>query len=331
MPRHPRLFCPGATYHVYCRVARGEFVFDDPVEAEAFVASVRDVRDFHGLQVFAWALMGNHYHLVFKTGTIPLWRSMLRLQSEVAREFNKRHGYLGRLWQSRYRARVIDSQDYFRQAVSYVHLNPVEAKIVTDPADYEHCGHGEILGLDEPRLIDVPAVLNGFDDGLAGNPRERYLSWIRQLAELRWFDRGIRELPWWKDSENLDEIASYQRHPESKSFNGSPLEDDRVGLEVDVLVSLFELHSEYTRKDLRSTLHGREEVQARIEFSTLAASRYGIRSTEIADSIQKHPTTIARLIRRGLLKQLEDRTFRERIDCLDRRISLSVRENPRML
>jgi len=29
MPRHPRLFVPGATYHVYCRVARGEFVFDD--------------------------------------------------------------------------------------------------------------------------------------------------------------------------------------------------------------------------------------------------------------------------------------------------------------
>jgi hypothetical protein len=37
MPRKPRLFVPGATYHVYCRVARGEFVFDDPYEAEEFV------------------------------------------------------------------------------------------------------------------------------------------------------------------------------------------------------------------------------------------------------------------------------------------------------
>ena len=33
MPRHPRLFIPGATYHVYCRVARGEFVFNDQYEA----------------------------------------------------------------------------------------------------------------------------------------------------------------------------------------------------------------------------------------------------------------------------------------------------------
>ena len=76
MPRHPRLFIPGATYHVYCRVARGEFVFDDPIEAEEFVLAVREVRDLHGWRIFAWALMANHYHLVVKTGTIPLWRSM---------------------------------------------------------------------------------------------------------------------------------------------------------------------------------------------------------------------------------------------------------------
>ncbi len=96
------------------------------------------------------------------------------------------------------------------------------------------------------------------------------------------------------------------------------------------LISLFELHSEYTREALRSTLYQGEQVQSRLEFSTLAASRFGIRSTEIADSIQKHPTTIARLIRRGLLKQLEDHSFRERIDNLDRQISQSVRENPKM-
>ena len=179
MPRHPRLFIPGATHHVYCRVARGEFVFDDPLEAENFVSAVREVRDLHGWQIFAWTLMGNHYHLVVWTGTIPLWRSMLRLQSNVARKFNKRHRYLGRFWQSRYRARVIDSQDHFRQAVSYVHLNPVEAKIVADPADYPHCGHAEILGIEESRFIDVPGVLRGFDDGLAGSQRDRYLSWIR--------------------------------------------------------------------------------------------------------------------------------------------------------
>ena len=50
MPRHPRLFIPGATYHVYCRVARGEFVFDDDHESIEFVETVREVRDLDSSQ-----------------------------------------------------------------------------------------------------------------------------------------------------------------------------------------------------------------------------------------------------------------------------------------
>ncbi|TFG39440.1 MAG: transposase, partial [Candidatus Aminicenantes bacterium] len=136
MPRHPRLFLPGAIYHVYCRVGRGEFVFDDEFEAIEFIEALRKVRDIDGWTVFAWCLMGNHYHLVLKTRDIVLWRSMARLQGSVSRNYNRRHRFLGRLWQSRYRARVIDSNEYFRQVIAYVHLNPVSAGIVNDPAEY---------------------------------------------------------------------------------------------------------------------------------------------------------------------------------------------------
>jgi hypothetical protein len=48
--------------------------------------------------------MGNHYHVVIKTGSIPLWRTMLRPQATVAGGFNRRRRFLGSLWQSRYRA-----------------------------------------------------------------------------------------------------------------------------------------------------------------------------------------------------------------------------------
>ncbi len=64
MPRHPRLFIPGATYHVYCRVARGEFVFDDNNEATEFVEVLREVRDLDGWTILAWCLMGNHYQFL---------------------------------------------------------------------------------------------------------------------------------------------------------------------------------------------------------------------------------------------------------------------------
>lgn len=67
MPRHTRLFVPRATYHVYCRVARGEFVFDDDDVAIEFIEVLRRVRDLDGWTVFAWCLMGNHYHMIGAT------------------------------------------------------------------------------------------------------------------------------------------------------------------------------------------------------------------------------------------------------------------------
>jgi hypothetical protein len=50
MPRKPRLFVPGAIYHVYCRVARGEFVFDDPSEAREFVGAVQRIGGIHQMR-----------------------------------------------------------------------------------------------------------------------------------------------------------------------------------------------------------------------------------------------------------------------------------------
>ena len=107
MPRKLRFFLPGAICHVYSRVARGEHVFDEPGEAGEFVRIVKDVRDLDGFSVLAWCLMGNHYHLVIRTGEVVLWRSMARIQGRVARSYNRRHRFFGRLWQSRYKARII--------------------------------------------------------------------------------------------------------------------------------------------------------------------------------------------------------------------------------
>ena len=57
MARSPRIFFPGAIYHVYCRTARGEMVFSDRLEAHEFVETVIDVKRLHGFLVLGWCLM----------------------------------------------------------------------------------------------------------------------------------------------------------------------------------------------------------------------------------------------------------------------------------
>jgi hypothetical protein len=69
------------------------------------------------------------------------------------------------LRQSRYRARVVDSDENFRQVIAHVHLNPVSAGMADDPADFVYRRHREIIGVCRPHLIDLRTVLLGFSGG----------------------------------------------------------------------------------------------------------------------------------------------------------------------
>jgi REP element-mobilizing transposase RayT len=321
MPRHPRLFIPGATYHVYCRVARGEFVFNDDYEAIEFIETLCEVRDLDGWTIFAWCLMGNHYHLVLKTQTIDLWRSMARLQGRVSRAHNRRHRYLGRLWQSRYRARVIGSNEYFQQVVAYVHLNPVSAGIVDDPGDFVFSGHREIIGLCRPRIIHLPSVIRGFG---GGEPREAvndYLRCIRSVAETRWAAADVSDLPWWAEARHVDEIADPNRHSKATTFDRQRLAEDRAELGLPDFVVRFESASGYRLDDLASRFRNEQYIRGRIEFSLVAVSRYGFRACDIAARLCKGRNSVTRWLNRGLCDERDDPEFSERINRLDAEIS----------
>lgn len=162
MPRRIRLFVSGGVYHVYCRTHRGEMRFNREVDANSFIESVAEISSNHGLAVLGWTLMGTHYHIVVRTGDVKLWRSMATIQSRVTREFNRRHRYLGAGWQSRYRARLIQDDQDLRNLLAYVHLNPVVAGLVNDPADYKLSGHRALIGRAPPVLVDVSVALNSF-------------------------------------------------------------------------------------------------------------------------------------------------------------------------
>jgi len=320
MPRKPRLLLPEATYHVYCRVPRGEFVFDDPREAQASVDATRVVRDLDGWRILAWCLMANHYHLVVKTGTVPLWRSMARLQGSVSRGFNKRKRYLGRLWQSRYRARLVDSQDDFLQVVAYVHLNPVAAGIVDDPLDYVHSGHLEILGRCPPRLIVVHSVIAGFECKSTKHARQAYLDWLSMVAAAKGHERQLRDLPWWAGARHVDEVVPEELCSQAETFDRLSLEEEGPTLELDDFVHRFETESQWTIDEHCSNRRTQELVRGRIELTLLAVGRYGFRSGTIAKLIDKDRSSLTRWLNLGLRLQRDNSAFRHRIDNLDRRI-----------
>ena len=107
MPREGRAFEEGRIYHVFNRVAGGLKPFEDDGLAAVFVGLLRKVTERDGLTVLAWALLGNHYHLVLRQGAAPLSRSMKTLQQGVTRARNLRDRVYGPLWQGRFKAKEV--------------------------------------------------------------------------------------------------------------------------------------------------------------------------------------------------------------------------------
>ena len=147
MPRNMRLFVPYGYYHVYCRVARGEFIFEESAEVDRWIDLVAFVLRLHDLRCLAWSLMTNHYHLCIQAGAMPLSAAMCRLQGRFSKQYNRRRGLRGRLWQSRYKTKLLLDDEHVKHVIAYVHLNPVAARIVDDPMDYPSSGHREVMGL----------------------------------------------------------------------------------------------------------------------------------------------------------------------------------------
>ena len=197
MPRTPRMFVAGGTYHVYCRAARGERPFVDEAVAGAFVSMLADVKAEHGLTILAWCLMPNHDHLVVRTGERPLWRSMRLVHGRFAKAFNRRRRVLGPVWQGRYKARLVDDPVYLMQAIAYVHLNPVAGGLVKDPGAYRWSGHRQLLGRVRSGVVDVDEALVAF-----GSSRREALRTYRGVLgrgqEEGWMKEGPGRLPWWR-------------------------------------------------------------------------------------------------------------------------------------
>ena len=65
----------------------------------------------------------------------------------------------GPLWQGRYRARIVDDERSLCRLLAYIHLNPVSAGVVADPADYGWSGHRDLIGRSHKPLVDVDEFL----------------------------------------------------------------------------------------------------------------------------------------------------------------------------
>lgn len=147
MPRPLRIIYPHARYHVMNRGAARQKIFNNNHHRTIFINLLRQCCKIFNINVYAYCLMDNHYHLLISTPDANLSRVMRHINGVYTQAFNRLSKRDGSLFRGRYLAKLVDEDCYQLLVTRYIHLNPVEAGIVENPADYRWSSYRAYLGL----------------------------------------------------------------------------------------------------------------------------------------------------------------------------------------
>jgi REP element-mobilizing transposase RayT len=182
MPRQARLDAPGALHHIIIRGINKAAIFKDDQDKIRFLERLAENVSKGNCKVYAWVLMTNHVHLLFKSGNDGISSIMRKQLTWYAQYFNRRHKRTGHLFENRYKSIICEEETYLLALVRYIHLNPIRAKMIEaiEQLDrYPWTGHRTLIGKAENAWMDRDAVLSEF----GGSKKKAVFEYRRFIRE----------------------------------------------------------------------------------------------------------------------------------------------------
>lgn len=280
-----RIEFPGALYHITSRGNAKQEIFLDEKDFVNFLNILCLVVKRYNFILHAYCLMTNHYHLLIETPDGNLSKGMRQLNGLYTQKFNTRHNKVGHLLQGRYKAIIVDKDNYLLELCRYIVLNPLRARMVENLESWRWSSYRACAGYEKglPCLVPdwilsqfgstiIEATTNYKDFILAGinkeSPWEKlkgqiYLGNDKFIEQIKGFMRG---------KETIKEIPKTQRY-----IARPPLEE---------ILNLKH------NKDIREKTVYEAHVQ------------YGYTLEEIAEFLGLHYTTVSRIVKKVEEKQM---------------------------
>lgn len=183
MARPLRLEFPGALYHVISRGNERAPIFRDDNDRSDFLDLLASVVLKETLQLHAYCLLGNHYHLLLETPAGQLSRGMHHLNARYAQRFNQRHERCGHLFEGRFKAIIVERQLHLLELHRYIVLNPVRAGLVERPEAWKWSSYRATAGrVHAPPWLQTHWTLSQFGRG-AAEGRRAFVEFVEGAIE----------------------------------------------------------------------------------------------------------------------------------------------------
>jgi len=281
MARPLRIEFPGAVYHVTSRGNARQAIFIDDEDRGRFLDVLSIVVERFKWLCHAYCLMENHYHLLIETPNGNLSKGMRELNGVYTQWFNQRYRRVGHLFQGRYKAIIVEKDNYLLSLCRYVVLNPARAGLIKKPEQWRWSSYGATIGVAKrPSFLTVDWVLSQ----LGGRKRvamERYRRFVMEGID--------KESPW----ETLKGQIFWGTEEFIKNLSGFLEEKEKIK-------EVPRVQRYVARPPLRGLFKLKRGKERTAEDRTIydAYVRYGYTMREIAEHLGFHYATISRAIKR---------------------------------
>jgi REP element-mobilizing transposase RayT len=312
MARPIRIEYPGAIYHVICRGNNRQGIYRDDKDRRRYLEKLSYYCQDKKVDLLAYCLMSNHVHLLLETPQGNLSKMMQAFQTSYTVYFNKRHGRTGHVFEQRYKAMLVEKDNYLLQVSRYIHLNGMIAKVAERAQDYRWCSYGSYLkgrGIPGLKTETVLRQLNG--------------SKTRQLQQYREYVEGGQK-------ERLKNPAPEVRQQiyvgdeefiEATQKRGKALPTTERRYSLQRIIKSVSAVTGIGETEMRQRQRG-EAIKASREMLCYVARHHGqVRMSELAKLLQvKESSTPSHAVRRAEERLKVEANFRRLLDQVMREL-----------
>ena len=180
MPKRKDPLIPEHYYHIFNRGINGEIVFRYDRNYHFFLRRIKQIITPNTAAIIVYVLMPTHHHLLVQINNTDFSSTMGRLIISYTKACNREWGRTGPLFEGRFKAKLVDSDEYILGLSRYIHLNPVSAHLVEKPSEWPYSNYLGLIGRKYNTLPATNFILSYFDQI---NPNIGYQQFVEEKPE----------------------------------------------------------------------------------------------------------------------------------------------------